>query len=229
MVEQKSRNKDIQCWKGRGVGHISRECPNKRTMVLRDGEIVTDDEGGDNESEDDDMPELESVSSEGSIVDPERREVLVTRRALNAQLKENCPEEQRENLFHTRCRVQGHVCSMIVDGGSCTNVVSTLLVNNLGLPIIPHPRSYKLQWLNDCGEVKVNRQSLISLSIGKYHDEILCDVVPMHAGDILLGRPWQFDRKTKHDGYLNKYTFTMDGRKTTLTPLSSREVYEEQC
>ena len=51
----------------------------------------------------------------------------------------------------------------------------------------------------------------------------------MHAGDILLGRPWQFDRKTKHDGYLNRYSFTKDGRKIILTPLSSKEVYEDQC
>ncbi|RVW59804.1 RNA-directed DNA polymerase-like [Vitis vinifera] len=29
----------------------------------------------------------------------------------------------------------------------------------------------------------------------RYKDEVLCDIVPMHAGHILLGRPWQFDRK----------------------------------
>jgi hypothetical protein len=42
---------------------------------------------------------------------------------------------------------------------------------------------------------------MISFSIGKYNDEVLCDVAPMHAGHLLLGRPWQFDRKVKHDGY----------------------------
>ncbi|KAH9658315.1 Endonuclease [Citrus sinensis] len=51
----------------------------------------------------------------------------------------------------------------------------------------------KLQWLNDCGEVKVNKQVLVSFSIGRYKDEVLCDVVPMHTGRILLGRPWQYD------------------------------------
>ena len=108
-------------------------------------------------------------------------------------------------------------------------MVSTFLINRLVLSTIPYPWPYKLQWLNDCGEVKVNRQSIISFTIGRYHDEVLCDIVPMHAGDILLGRLWQFDRKTKHDGYLNRYLFTKDGRKTVLTPLSSREVYEDQC
>jgi hypothetical protein len=31
---------------------------------------------------------------------------------------------------------------------------------------------------------------LVSFSIGRYKDEVVCDVVPMHAGHILLGRPW---------------------------------------
>jgi hypothetical protein len=56
---------------------------------------------------------------------------------------------------------------MMTDGGSCTNVTSTTLVEKLNLPTLKHPRPYKLQWLNDCGEVKVNKQVLISFSIGK--------------------------------------------------------------
>ena len=103
-------------------------------------------------------------------------------------------ELQRDNLFHTRCFVHNKVCSVIIDGGSCTNVASTTLVEKLGLPLLMHPRPYKLQWLNDSGEVKVNKQVLVSFQIGKYEDEVLCDVVPMQAGHLLLGRPWQFDR-----------------------------------
>ena len=51
---------------------------------------------------------------------------------------------------------------MIIDGGSCTNVV----VEKLGLPLLKHPRPYKLQWLNECGEVKVNKQVLVNFAIG---------------------------------------------------------------
>ena len=103
---------------------------------MRNGEIVTDDEGGDNEDEDDDMPELEDCSDAGSIEEAVKGDLFVARRALHTQLKEDCHEEQREDLFHTRCHVQGKACSMIVDGGSCTNMVSTLLVNRLGLPTV---------------------------------------------------------------------------------------------
>ena len=66
---------------------------------------------------------------------------------------------------------------------------------------IKHNIPYKLQLLNDCGEVKVTKQVLVSFSIGKHVDEILYDMVPMHASHILLGRPWQFDRKVMYDEF----------------------------
>jgi hypothetical protein len=43
-------------------------------------------------------------------------------------------------------------------------------------------------------------------AIGKYSDEIMFDVVPMHASHLLLGHPWQFDRKAIHDGFRNRFT-----------------------
>ncbi|KAF7826900.1 Transposon Ty3-G Gag-Pol polyprotein [Senna tora] len=65
---------------------------------------------------------------------------------------------------------------------------------------------------------------LISFSIGKYKDEVLCDVVPMQASHLLLGRPWQFDRRTIHDGFKNRYSFSKDGRSFTLVPLPPQQV-----
>ena len=47
-----------------------------------------------------------------------------------------------------------------------------------------------MQWLNNSGEVRVIKQVLVSFHIGHYEDEILCDVVPMQAAHIILGRPW---------------------------------------
>jgi hypothetical protein len=35
--------------------------------------------------------------------------------------------------------------------------------------------------------LRVTKQVVIAFAIGKYSDEILCDVVPMHAGHLLLG------------------------------------------
>jgi hypothetical protein len=155
-------------------------------------------------------------------------ESLVTRHALSAQVNADDMKQQRENIFHTRCHINNKVCSMIIDGRSCTKVASIILVEKLNLPTLKHPRPYKLQWLNDCGEVKVNKQVLVSFSIGKYKDEVLCDVVPMHVGHILLDRPWQFDRKTTHDGFKNRHSFVKDNKTITLVPLTPRHVYEDQ-
>ena len=57
---------------------------------------------------------------------------------------------------------------------------------------------------------------------------MLCDVVPMHATHLLLGRYWQFDRKFKHDRFKNKYPLEKDGRVYTLAPLTPKQVYENQ-
>ena len=38
-----------------------------------------------------------------------------------------------------------------------------------------------LQWLNDSGEVRVNKHVLVGFSIGKYEDEVLCDVLDLCA------------------------------------------------
>ncbi|XP_073139094.1 uncharacterized protein [Henckelia pumila] len=111
--------------------------------------------------------------------------------------------------------------------GSCTNVVSYELVEKLSLPVIKHPQPYKLQWFNDSSEVRVTRRVVVPFSIGKYVDEVLCDVVPMQACHILLGRPWQFDRKVIHDGFKNRYSFTLKKEPIVLLPMSPKQVLED--
>ena len=117
---------------------------------------------------------------------------------------------------------------MIIDRGSCTNVASTTLVEKLNLSTLKHSKPYKLQWLNDCREVRVDRQVLVTFLIGKYLDKVLCDVVPMYAGHIFLGRPWQYDRRVTHDGFKNIYSFVKEGKTIKLAPLTPSQVYEDQ-
>ncbi|KAL0410950.1 UNVERIFIED_CONTAM: hypothetical protein Slati_3684700 [Sesamum latifolium] len=115
-------------------GHIASECLNRRTMIFNNhGEFETEGESTDKE---------ESSQEDGDGEYAEEGEALVTRRALSAQMLEedNC---QRENLFHTRCQVQGK-----------------------------HHRPYKLQWLNECGELKVTKQ------VKNYEDVLLDEILP---------------------------------------------------
>ena len=53
-------------------------------------------------------------------------------------------EEQRKNLFHIGYMVKGNLCSLIIDGGSYTNVASKFLVDKLSLPTVKHLTPYML-------------------------------------------------------------------------------------
>ncbi|WOK94284.1 hypothetical protein Cni_G02986 [Canna indica] len=159
------------------------------------------------EHESDDMSPLEDIS-DNDIEMAARGETLVVQRALSAQVVEDS-SGQRKNIFHTRC----HICGK---------------VKKLCLKCEKHPWPYKLQWLNDCAEIKVRRQVMVAFTIGRFSNEILCDVRLMQASHILLGRPWQYDMKARHDGFHNRYTLSLNGRKFTLAPLTPKEVYEDQ-
>ncbi|XP_048622366.1 uncharacterized protein LOC125591712 [Brassica napus] len=174
-----------------------------------------------------DEAELVLDASDEEVVDyAEASELLVTRRSLSVLFD---PETiQRENIFHTRCSVEQKVCSLIIDGGSCTNVASKYLVDKLGMTKTPHLRPYRLKWLNDKTELKIFEQVVVPFRIGKYHDQVKCDVVPMQAGHILLGWPWQFDKETIHHGRTNIYSFTHNNKKHNPAPLSPQEVHDMQ-
>ena len=182
-----STNRAIKCFKCQGLGHIASQCPTKRIMIVE--EVEDEDKGAEEHEKVCDEEEAQIRSGE----------LLMMKRLLEAVVKEE-ETTQRENIFHSRCLIQGKVCSLIIDGGSCTNVASTRLVSKLQLETKPHPKPYKLQWLVNDVEMIVDEQVEISFSIGKYEDVVVCDVVPMEASHVLLGRPWQFDKKASHEG-----------------------------
>jgi hypothetical protein len=101
VESQPSRNRDIKCFKCLGSGHIASQCPNRRVMIMRDnGEVMTE-----SEDDSDGMPELVDTSDDDEVVYPVTGESLVARRALNTHIKVDDAEQQRENIFHTRCHV----------------------------------------------------------------------------------------------------------------------------
>uniref|UniRef100_J3MJ95 CCHC-type domain-containing protein n=1 Tax=Oryza brachyantha TaxID=4533 RepID=J3MJ95_ORYBR len=89
----------VQCFKCLGRGHISKECPNNRTMLIT--------EGGDYESasEGDDDPSNDSSEEENEMTycDFETgKSLIVTKKVLSVQTKQD--NEQLCSLFHTKAK-----------------------------------------------------------------------------------------------------------------------------
>lgn len=183
-----NKPKATKCFKCQGFGHIASNCPTRRTITIIKGEAYEDVDEETNRDEPEKEEVLEPIYDEELIV-ADHGESLVIRRSLHAM---SAQEEHwlRKNIFHTRCTTAGKVCDVIIDSGSCENVVSNYMVEKLEMPTQSHPHPYKLQWLNKGSEVKVTKRCLVSFSIGqKYQDQVWCDVVPMDACHLLLGRP----------------------------------------
>ncbi|KAH0642518.1 hypothetical protein KY290_034100 [Solanum tuberosum] len=160
-------------YKDLGYEHKANKCPNRRTIIaLNDDGYQTEDESKDDHREDDSSDEFMG-EGDGEEINDDGKLVLVVRRSMSALVREDL--DQRENF------------------GSCANVASVSMVEQLKLPTRRHPKPYRLQWLNECGELKVTKKVLIKFKIGSYHDEVLCDIVPMQACHLLLGRPWEYD------------------------------------
>lgn len=121
----------MMCYKYRGLGHIASECPSKKLMGIFDYDPYRE--------RLEDIMEVEEKEEEGSktneIIIPGLGDCLVIRRVLSGRPQVG-ESNQREEIFHSRCTILGKVCSLIVDGGSCTNEASQLLIQKLKLPTL---------------------------------------------------------------------------------------------
>jgi hypothetical protein len=182
-----TKSSGIQCFKCGGRGHVIRECSNNRTIIVNDK--------GDYESA---SEEEQEVNDEGKFQDTLEEEdhtyyefetgaALVVTQILSIQVK--AENGQRHNLFQTGAKVEGKVCKVIIDGGSCHNLASREMVEKIGLKLLRHPHPYHVQWLNDSGHIKIGYKVKVPFKIGEYIDSVECDVVPMTVCHLLLEGP----------------------------------------
>ena len=69
-------------------------------------------------------------------------------------------------------------------------------------------------------EVQVRYAFPVTFSIGEdYKDTVWCNVIPMDSCDILLGRPWMYDKDGTNGMRNNTYTFMHDNKQITLHPM----------
>ncbi|GKD02343.1 hypothetical protein Tco_1177317, partial [Tanacetum coccineum] len=103
----------------------------------------------------------------------------------------------KHSIFQLTYTILDKVCTFVVNSRSCDNLIAEEAVQKLGLKT-------------------KNRTT--------YKDSVWCDVVPMDACHLLLGRPWDYDRNTTHNGIANTYSFLFDCVKITLMPNKLKEL-----
>ena len=84
------------------------------------------------------------------------------------------------------------------------------------MPIEKHPNPYSIEWIKFAEKIQVTERCKVSFSIGRYKDEVYCDMVDINACHLLFRRPWQYDINVQYVGRENIYRVEKGGTKFTL-------------
>ncbi|EEF42782.1 conserved hypothetical protein, partial [Ricinus communis] len=149
---RQDKTSDKVCYKCGGRGHIVRDCPNPKKVLFSQAmgyESFEDEEDNDEDPRNiyDDLADKEPYACGPPELNEGTPLSLVAHRALT--VKDASAGDQRENLFHTRCLVGTSSLSVIIDSGSCCNILNEKVVRVLNLPTSPHPQLYSLQWISE--------------------------------------------------------------------------------
>ena len=201
------------------------DCPSQWTYIATDDGYISASDAEDDDDGNSSEAAIDDDAMFGGAATANLRSIIVQHVLSN---QPELSQQQRHNLFQTFFAIQNRRARVIIDGGSCNNLVSSDLVKKLGLTTRPRPHPYHIQWFSDSGKVKVTHTVRVHFSIGIYSDFADCDVVPMDACSLLLGRPWEYDTDAKHHGRSNKYTFMHKGKKITLLSLTPAEIVQAE-
>ncbi|XP_023633718.1 uncharacterized protein LOC111829263 [Capsella rubella] len=219
---RRSTRNALCCYSCGEPGHRQTSCPNKTRRGLLAGENEPDQEPLYDSAGEEHTDDGETVLP---LVRPTRGDngplLLVSRTCLVPAAKTDL--WLRTNIFRSTYTIKGRLCAAIcnfnIDSGSSHNIIAEEAVRKLGLPVEIHPTPYHLGWLTNGVSMRVTHRSLVPFSIGPYYkDRMYCDIAPIDVCHLLLGRPWEYDRKIIHDGVKNTYRIIWETHQILLLP-----------
>ncbi|KAK0582387.1 hypothetical protein LWI29_025033 [Acer saccharum] len=143
----------VRCFTCGETGHRMSECK-KRGNYGKGLFIENEVKVYDMEDEEQDVNAAQPTKE---LVKGDSGTMLVVRKICFTPKGENDAQWLRHNIFQTTCTIGGKVCRLVIDSGSCKNVISEEAVAKLNLKTEPHQNPYKLSWLKKeaVGETKV--------------------------------------------------------------------------
>ncbi|XP_022876875.1 uncharacterized protein LOC111395090 [Olea europaea var. sylvestris] len=206
-------NPSIVCHHCQNQGHIASRCPHRTLTVNQEPLLPTPkiDECFTVDPIDHSHEDLEQL--ECHVED----EVVVSIMRCILSTPVNSHSWKRTSIFHTYIPCNSSFCKLVIDGGSTMNAISTSAVTKFGFKPEPHPRPFKVAWVNRTS-LPVTHRCLVFLTFGPYSEDLYCDILPMVVAHVLLGRPWLYDHDVKHFERDNTYEFVHNGKPIRLLP-----------
>ena len=212
------RTRDIKCYKCMGRGHMARDCPSRKQVLMTSlGEYES---AGEEEQEEE---ELRVYAAQG--------ECFMISRCLDPSGYEPAWGQREQAFYHyvTIEDVPG-VYVALVDSGSDKNLISQSLVSELNLSFAPKVEPYVISWIDAEHRVLVEWVALVKFTLGTCKDYDIFDVTTLTTCDLILGRPWQFDREMIYEARPNVIHFSKEESgwqaRYSLTSMSMADLME---
>jgi hypothetical protein len=158
------------------------------------------------------MKASESEVGSDSESDPDKgKQIIDTEPSAIVATTKVQPSEQEEGecLFHSQMWVKGAPLHFIVDNGSQKNLISSVVVKRLNLPMTPHPQPYTIGWLLQGRDLRISQQCHFPYDIKPFKDEVLCDISPLEVCDVLLGQPYLWKQHVVYESRPCSFIITL--------------------
>jgi len=124
---------------------------------------------------------------------------------------------RKSATFHTFTKIEDKSCKVIVDSENCINTISSKSLEYFGLEVVPQLHPFTVSWI-DSTALEAKQLYLVPVNFSHYKDNIWCDVITMNVGQVILGRPWLFDKNVTIYVRSNMCQFEHEGKQIKLLP-----------
>ena len=117
--------------------------------------------------------------------------------------------------------VKGTLLHFIVYSGIQKNMILVEFFKRLDLETSPHPQPYTIGWLHQVRDLLVNQQCHLPYDIKPFKDEVLCDISPLEACDVLLGQPYLWKCHVVYESRPCNFIITLGRQLCRITEVVS--------
>ena len=107
---------------------MKKDCPSQQTYIATEDDYISASDAEDDDDGDSSEAAIDDDAMFGGAATANLRSIIV-QCVLSTQPK--LSQQQRHNLFQTFFAIQNRRARVIIDGGSCNNLVSSNLVKRL--------------------------------------------------------------------------------------------------